>query len=119
MAFQKFIPVSRAFVPKRAPTATINKSGVLTFNSAARLEYEALKRDAKVDVYFDPETRQIGIHVNEGGLFPVRQNNSQTPTIAIAGFRRQHNLPEITHRYAISKRDDGMLALTPQPGDPQ
>lgn len=117
MAFQRFeTKPAKGSRNNGAPTIAIASSGQIIFNRRARLMFE-LEAYSHCVLYFDPDTRRVGIELSGDEAIGMAISYSATGSAFIAGrsFLRAHNLRRLdTTRHRLTRDEEsGLLVFDP------
>lgn len=120
MAFQLFESRRRG----NSPRISVRATGVIAFNRGAIHRY-AIEKGKFVQLYFDPDTRQIGMRITSDstaqGAINVVWRNEMNAWLSAKPFFDFHALklpPTRSLRLDPELRDDGMVVVQYPKQDP-
>lgn len=93
------------------PTVTVQASGGMGLNDKA---YELLGSPKAVQLYYDRESRRIGIKAtddNDPHGFPIRQSGESSMTVTARSFYMYYGIDvQVTAKFRV-EMEDGMLVF--------
>lgn len=97
------------------PEVSIWKKGTIAFTKAAEEQY-GIKQYRYASLYFDPDTRKIGIKLTNDrsrpkDVFKITPGKSNLVITAPQFFKKFKLSTEKTKRYEILLEEDGMLVI--------
>lgn len=104
MAWQRYTAVSRS----RGAFATISKHGRLCLSVGACRQFD-LRETTRADLWYDLETRRVGIALGSSGLLKADHRQGLT-ALPFAGFCACFGISPKPGRYPVTEVD-GMLVL--------